>query len=146
MRYKNGGCRWKRSSELRPHSHILHYYHNHYQCAFLLSPHSLSHLVGLLKFNGFFFCWTCIFFFFAALTLTSASPIPIDTNEVSAREAQVRCFDCLLIWCLAYFLLKHTRHHRVPPSPAHEGSKEPPHPKSIKVVHIIIPPSSYLYP
>ena len=113
MRYKNGGCRWKRSSENRPHSHILHYYHSHYQCAFLLSPHSLSHLVGLLKFKGFFFCWTCIIIFFAALTLTSASPVPIDTNEVSARDAQVRCFGCLLIYSLANFLLN----MQAPPCP-----------------------------
>ncbi|KIK02176.1 hypothetical protein K443DRAFT_97370 [Laccaria amethystina LaAM-08-1] len=39
------------------------------------------------------------------LTLTSASPISIDMNEVGAREAEVRYFGSLLIECLANFLL-----------------------------------------
>ena len=51
------------------------------------------------------FFLTCVTVFFPVLTLTSASPLPIDTNEIAAREAQVRYFGYLLIQYLANFLL-----------------------------------------
>jgi len=53
----------------------------------------------------FFFFWMCAMFFFLVVTLMSASPIPINTNEVGAWEAQVHYFGCLLIECLANFIL-----------------------------------------
>jgi hypothetical protein len=105
---------------------ILHYYHIHYQCAVLFLPHSLSQLVGLFKFSGFFLNVSNVFyfyfyFFYLVLTLTSASPIPIDTNEVGAREPQVRCFGCLLIECLANF---HTVTTRVYPLHLHVRTRK----------------------
>jgi len=78
------------------------------------------------------------------LTLASASPLPIDTNEVASWEAQVHYFGCFLIECFAN-LFQTCSYHPVPPSPAHEDSKEPLPPKSIKAMHRTIPSSSYLY-